>query len=56
MASPEQGRSQESFWKSGWVKAALAVAAVGVILGSAEAAAAGVLILGAGWAWSKGNK
>lgn len=56
MASPEQGRSQESFLKSGWFKAALVVAAAGVILGSAEAAAAGVLILGAGWVWYKGNK
>lgn len=58
MASGERGSSQEnqSIWNSRLFKIGTIIAAVGVLLGSGGAAATGVVIAGAGWAWQKGTK
>lgn len=58
MVSAERGNLSEnkSIWNSRFFKVGSIIAAVGVILGSFKAAAAGVLIAGAGWALMKSNK
>lgn len=49
-------KEDDSIWKSRLFKFGVVVAIVGTIFGVTEAAAAGVLIAGIGWAAWKGKK
>lgn len=53
MAERLGGQENKSIWDSRLTKAGAIIAVVGVFLGSPSAAAAGVLIFGAGWAWQQ---
>lgn len=56
MAERVGGQENKSIWDSRLFKIGTIIAAAGVLLGSGGAAATGVVIAGAGWAWQKGNK
>lgn len=50
------GQENKSIWNSRLFRIGLVFAAAGVFLGSTEAAAAGVVLVGASWAWARSNK
>lgn len=56
MSAERASNQEKSIWNSRLFKIGTIIAAVGVLLGSGSAAATGVIIAGAGWAWQKGSK